>query len=128
ERGLRRRILKVSFYDSAVGVLEPAVGVDQCGAGLIHLCNLLLKLLGQPNVVAVDERDKLPGGLLDHLLERGPSTSVRLDDEAAIEMPSNLGRPIGAAVDEDQNVEVTVGLREYRLQRLGDRGSAVVDR
>ena len=83
------------------------------------------KMIGKPNVVMGDKGDQIALRLFESEVSIGVAEMRRLgqiepSDPRIAESRDKLGRAVGAAVADDEQLEVSLALPEHRLDRITD--------
>ena len=103
-------------------------GMEKSGLGIaIEIRNLPLQLPRQPHIVGVEEREQAAGRPPDPGVARARRPGVLLLDvlDAAAELCHAHLRVVGRSIVDDDHFAGAPGLREYGLQRGGNRVARV---
>jgi acyl-CoA thioesterase-1 len=104
----------------------------EVGAAALERTDALGQMIGQPQVVVVEQRDVAPARQANAFVGRPRLIADALELDVAYarigERGDDVRRVVGAAVADDEQLPVAARLRQYRAYRVPDDVAAVVRR
>ena len=110
-------------HHEAIGAYPQGTAIDPLRRATLEMPGQQFKMIGKPNVVMGDKGDQIALRLFEGDVSIGVAEMRRLgqiesSDPRIAESRDKLGRTVGAAVADDEQLEVSLALPEHRLDRI----------
>jgi len=120
-------------HHEAIGAYPQGTAIGPLHCARLEVPGQQFKMIGKPNVVMGDKGDQIALRLFEGDVSIGVAEMRRLgqiepSDPRIAKSRDKLGRTVGAAVADDEQLEVLLALPQHRLDRITDHIRTIVRR